>query len=128
AGIPVGARAVTLNVTATNPTAGGYLTVFPHGQSRPTASNLNFTAGQTIPNLVTVPVGADGKVDFYNFLGTTDVVADVFGYYTSGEHLGLSALNFDAKTVDASAGGAAVDVKWTVTDSDPAARQTVGSI
>ncbi|GAA0679944.1 hypothetical protein GCM10010193_37020 [Kitasatospora atroaurantiaca] len=127
-GIPAGARAVTLNVTATRPTAGGFLTVFPHGQSRPTASNLNFTAGQTVPNLVTVPVGADGKVDFFNFLGDTDVVADVFGYYISGEHLGLSALSFDAKTVDASAGGATVDVKWTVTDSDPAARQIAGSI
>ena len=32
----------------------------------PLASNLNFVAGQTIPNLVVAPVGADGKVDFYN--------------------------------------------------------------
>ncbi|WP_441250550.1 hypothetical protein [Kitasatospora sp. McL0602] len=82
-GIPdKGVTAVVLNVTATNATKGGYVTVYPHGQARPTASNLNFTAGQTIPNLVTVPV-IDGKVNLYNFLGTTDLVADISGYYTS---------------------------------------------
>ncbi|WP_441250881.1 hypothetical protein [Kitasatospora sp. McL0602] len=87
AGIPPrGATAVVLNVTATRPTAGGFLTVYPHGTSLPTTSNLNFTAGQTVPNLVTVPLGADGSVDIYNFAGSTDVVADVFGYYTSAPY------------------------------------------
>ncbi|MGW6984923.1 hypothetical protein ACWGE1_36640, partial [Streptomyces sp. NPDC054932] len=60
AGVPAaGVTAVVLNVTATNPTAGSYVTAHPHGSARPTASNLNFTAGQTVPNQVTVPVGAD---------------------------------------------------------------------
>ncbi|WP_104818063.1 hypothetical protein [Kitasatospora sp. MMS16-BH015] len=82
-GVPAsGVTAVVLNVTATNASRGGYLTVYPHGEQRPTASNLNFTAGQTVPNLVTVPVGADGKISFYNFLGTTDLVADLAGYYS----------------------------------------------
>ncbi|AUG79315.1 hypothetical protein CFP65_4578 [Kitasatospora sp. MMS16-BH015] len=80
---PKGATAVVLNVTATRPSTGGFLTVYPHGTALPTTSNLNFTTGQTVPNLVTVPLGADGSVDVYNFLGTTDVVADVFGYYQS---------------------------------------------
>ncbi|HEX4701757.1 MAG TPA: hypothetical protein VH352_06470, partial [Pseudonocardiaceae bacterium] len=78
-----GVTAVVLNVTATNPTQGSFLTVFPDGVTRPVASNLNFGAGQTIPNLVTVPVGSDGQVDFYNFHGSVDVVADLFGYFTS---------------------------------------------
>ncbi|MET9955278.1 hypothetical protein ABZ135_27545, partial [Streptomyces sp. NPDC006339] len=53
AGIPAtGVTAVVLNVTATGPTAGGFVSVYPDGAPRPTASNLNFTAGQTIPNLV----------------------------------------------------------------------------
>ncbi|WP_329381521.1 hypothetical protein OG625_17485 [Streptomyces sp. NBC_01351] len=77
------AKAVTLNVTATNPTAGSYVTAYPHGTTRPTASNLNFTAGQTVPNQVTVPVGADGTVDLYNFAGTVDLVADISGYYSA---------------------------------------------
>jgi hypothetical protein len=34
------------------------------GQARPGTSNPDFSKGETIPNLVVVPVGADGKVDF----------------------------------------------------------------
>ena len=49
----------------------------------PEASNLNFTAGETIPNLVIVPVGADGKVDFYNDAGSVNLVADLAGCYMS---------------------------------------------
>ena len=38
--------------------------------------------GQTIANLVTVPVGAGGAIDLFNLFGRTDLVADVVGYYT----------------------------------------------
>ncbi|MET9436170.1 hypothetical protein [Streptomyces sp. NPDC006551] len=83
AGIPVsGVTAVVLNVTATNATAGSFVSVYPDGTARTSASNLNFTAGQTIPNLVVVPV-VNGKVSFYNKAGTVDLLADVSGYYTS---------------------------------------------
>ena len=54
---PAGATAVTLNVTVTDPLFAGYLTVYPCGSEVPLASNLNFVAGQTVPNLVTVKVG-----------------------------------------------------------------------
>ena len=82
-GVPAsGVSAVVLNVTATQPTANGYLTVFPDGVTRPLASNLNFSAGQTVPNLVIAPVGADGDVDLYNgSLGTVQLIADVSGYF-----------------------------------------------
>ena len=85
-GVPsTGVSAVVLNVTATDPAAVGYLTAWPDGVSRPLASNLNFTAGQTVPNLVVAPVGADGKVDIYNGSGATvQVVADVSGWFSSG--------------------------------------------
>ncbi|GAA1501025.1 hypothetical protein GCM10009760_63490 [Kitasatospora kazusensis] len=81
-GVPQGATAVTLNVTATDPTADGFLTVYPSGQDRPTASNLNWSAGTTIANLVTVPV-VNGKVSFYagGRPGGVDVIADLVGYY-----------------------------------------------
>ena len=75
--------AVVMNVTATNTTANSYLTVWPKGAVRPTASNLNFVPGQVVPNLVQVPVSSDGKVSVYNFAGSADVVFDVAGYYTS---------------------------------------------
>jgi hypothetical protein len=71
---------VALNVTATNPTAASFLTVYPTGQTRPTASNLNFVKAQTIPNLVTARVGAGNKVTFYNNAGTVDILADLAGY------------------------------------------------
>ncbi|XEC32864.1 N-acetylmuramoyl-L-alanine amidase [Streptomyces fradiae] len=58
------------------------MAVFPDGTTRTSASNLNFTAGTTIPNLVVVPV-VNGKVSFYNKSGYVDLLADVAGYYVS---------------------------------------------
>jgi uncharacterized protein YkwD len=94
AGVPVDADAVVMNVTATGPSAGGWLTLFPAGQSLPTASNLNFAAGQSVANLVTVKLGTGGanagKVSITNTGGipsgggTVDVVGDVVGYYKAG--------------------------------------------
>jgi len=76
---------VVLNVTVTAPTSFGYVTVFGDGTTRPTASNLNFVAGQTVPNLVVAPVGVNGKVDLFNGSGgTIQLIADVAGYYLSG--------------------------------------------
>ncbi len=77
-----GVKAVVMNVTATGATAGSFVSVHPDGTARTSASNLNFTAGQTIPNLVVVPV-VNGKVAFYNKAGYVDLLADVAGYYTS---------------------------------------------
>jgi hypothetical protein len=83
AGVPTGVTAVVLNVTVTAPTGVGYLTVYPHGQTMPTASNLNWTAGETIANQVVVPV-IDGKVNFHNTSGgTVHVIADLVGYDTN---------------------------------------------
>ena len=48
----------------------------------PSTSNLNFTADQTIANLVVVRVGADGNVIVYNKAGSVHVIADVAGWYT----------------------------------------------
>ncbi|MFI8518412.1 FlgD immunoglobulin-like domain containing protein [Streptomyces sp. NPDC085481] len=82
-GVPAGdVTAVVLNVTATNPTSATYVSVYPYGTTRTSASNLNVVAGQTVPNLVVVPVKG-GKVTFYNHNGSVDLLADVAGYYTS---------------------------------------------
>ena len=80
-GVPASADAVVLNVTATGGSANSFLTVYPEGGSVPNASNLNFSAGETIPNLVTVKLGAGGKVSFANAVGAVDVVADLVGYF-----------------------------------------------
>jgi hypothetical protein len=82
-GVPAtGVTAVELNVTVTQPSASGVLTVYPDGQPRPLASNLNWFAFETRPNLVIVPV-TDGTVDFFNNSpGTVHIVADVAGYFS----------------------------------------------
>jgi PKD repeat protein len=82
-GVPAsGVTAVALNVTVTGPKSGGFITAFPDGTARPGTSNVNFVAGQTVANLVIVPVGADGKVDFTNSSpGASNLVADIVGYF-----------------------------------------------
>ncbi|MEP6753070.1 MAG: CAP domain-containing protein [Candidatus Dormiibacterota bacterium] len=82
-GVPAsGVSAVVLNVTATSPTAAGFLTVFPTGVARPNVSNLNFNPAETIPNRVMVGVGTGGKVSIFSPAGSTDVIADVNGWFT----------------------------------------------
>jgi len=49
--------ATVLNVSVTGPTAASYVTVWPAGSSQPLASNLNWVAGETVPNLVVVQGG-----------------------------------------------------------------------
>jgi hypothetical protein len=84
-GIPAKVSAVVFNLTVTQPRSLGFITAYASGAARPNASNLNFSAGQTVPNLVTVPVGADGKVTLFNSSsGSSQLIADVTGYYVTG--------------------------------------------
>jgi hypothetical protein len=81
-GVPAtGVSAVVLNVTAAGPTAGTFVTVWPTGETKPLASNLNIPTGDTRANLVIVKTGTDGKVSFFNDAGTVDLIADVAGWY-----------------------------------------------
>ncbi len=83
-GVPAsGVAAVVFNLTVVKPTTAGFLTAYPAGQARPTASSINFVRGWVGANLVTVPVGTGGKVAIYNPYGSTGVVADVVGFYRS---------------------------------------------
>ncbi|MCU1390608.1 MAG: hypothetical protein JWL72_3946 [Ilumatobacteraceae bacterium] len=88
-GVDPSADTVVLNVTVTEPTASGFVTVWPTGAPMPTASNLNFVPAQTVPNLVVAKLGAGGKVSLYNSAGSTQLVADVLGYFspTGGSRL-----------------------------------------
>lgn len=79
---PYGATAVTLNVTVTDTTSSGYVSVVPEGADGLGVSSLNFTRGQTLSNQVVSGPGS-GYVAFDLSAGTADLVADVLGYYTS---------------------------------------------
>jgi hypothetical protein len=90
-GIPsTGVSAVVMNVTATNTTAAGFFTAYPTGTTQPLASNLNWTAGVTVPNRVIVRIGTLGKVSFHNGLGSADLIVDVNGYFTAATLAGAS--------------------------------------
>ena len=80
-----GVSAVLLNVTAVGGTQTGYVTAYASTAGRPATSSLNWAKGQTVPNLVVVPVGTDGRINLYNGSGgTVHLLADVAGYYSSG--------------------------------------------
>lgn len=86
-----------VNATVTQTAGSGYLAVAPDPNTYlayqngtavqptpPTASTLNWTKGQTVPNLAQVSTGSTGIVDFWNLggpAGSTALVIDVFGYY-----------------------------------------------
>jgi len=81
-GVPAsGVGAVSLNVTAVGPSGAGFVTVFPCG-TRPLASNINYQAGQVVPNAVIAPVSAAGEVCFYS-LADTHLLADVNGWFAA---------------------------------------------
>jgi hypothetical protein len=79
--VPANATAVVLNVTAVNQSAASFFTVYPAGSPLPIASNLNWVAHVTVPNLVSVGLGSGGSVTIYNAYGFADAVVDLEGYY-----------------------------------------------
>ena len=82
AGVPAsGVDAVTMNVTVDQTEMPGFVTVWPCDQPKPNASNLNFGAGDAIPNLVSVKLAGDGTVCLSS-TATTHLLADVAGYTT----------------------------------------------
>ncbi len=83
-GVPEsGVRAVSLNVTAVDPDADGYLTVWACGSARPETSNVNYAAGAVEPNAVVVPVDETGEVCVSTY-AASHVLVDVMGWYSSG--------------------------------------------
>jgi hypothetical protein len=81
-GVDASADSVVLNVTVADTTASSFLTVYPKGSAKPTASSLNWTAGEVIPNAVTVKLGTSGDIDAFNPGGNVDVIIDVAGYFS----------------------------------------------
>ena len=83
-GIPAtGVLAVVMNATVTSATAGGWLAAWPAGAPQPNVSILNFVAGQTVSNLVTIGLGSDGQVSLTALQGQVDVILDVVGSYAT---------------------------------------------
>lgn len=96
-GLPGDLAAAVLNVTVTDPVAAGYVTVFPCGTKPPTASNLNYLPGQTVPNAVISALG-NAAVCLYS-KAPTHLIVDVSGWFTSGSYqpLGSPARLYDSR-------------------------------
>ncbi|MBL8226939.1 MAG: BACON domain-containing protein [Bryobacterales bacterium] len=79
-GVPVGAGAYALNITAVPSGPLSYLTAWPTGQPRPFVSTLNALAGGVVANAAIVPAGANGSVSLFA-TNPTHAVIDVTGYF-----------------------------------------------
>lgn len=101
-------EAVIMNVTATEPTASTFLTVYPNDAPRPVASNLNVVAGQTSANLVVARVPEDGIVNIYNLAGSVHILGDIVGVVTKEDSAGgaCAVQAFDGATA------APVSARW----------------
>lgn len=89
-GVPVGATAVALNVTAVDASVNGYVRVFPCSIPEPPTSNVNQVAGAARTNAVIVPIG-DGVLCVRSSAGV-DLVIDLDGWLTAGSNVGLQTV------------------------------------
>jgi Right handed beta helix region len=82
-GIPAGARAVSLNLTVTQPGSAGNLRLFAAGSPAPLVSALNYGTGQTRANNAIAPLSGDGRltVRAVQSVGGVHVILDVSGYF-----------------------------------------------
>ena len=88
-GVPVGAKAASVNITAVSPTSRGHLRVFPSGTTLPTISTINYQGGEpALANGAIVPLSTNANdLSVYTFFqsgsGTTHFVMDVTGYFAA---------------------------------------------
>jgi len=82
AGVPAGASAAVVNVTAVGPLGPGYVTLFPCDEERPLASTLNYAVGGVIANQAFIKLDSSGNVCAFT-LSETDLIVDVTGYLPS---------------------------------------------
>jgi uncharacterized protein YvpB len=79
-GISSIANAIVANLTSTDATESSYFSLVPE-QTTPTTSDANFSANQTVPNLVITALSSEGETNIYNDRGTADAIVDVFGFF-----------------------------------------------
>jgi len=81
-GVPATATAVIVNLTVTQPTGSGYLSVHAGGTAAPDTSNINFTIGQSKARLAIVPLDALGRLRVSAGGSSAEhFIIDVQGYF-----------------------------------------------
>ncbi len=116
AGVPSGATAVLVSLTADGASGSGYLTAWQCGGTRPTVSNVNYQSKLPSGNGAIIPLSPDGSICIYSLL-RTNVIVDVFGYVgSSGQRLNISTPTrvFDSRSsIGLVSGGQTVPVQVT---------------
>ncbi len=79
-GIPEGAVAAAVVITATPVASPGFVTVHPSGAERPLASTLNTRTDRVVANSTIVQLGSDGALAFYRHT-PGDLIIDVTGVF-----------------------------------------------
>ena len=128
-GVPVGTDAVSLNVTATNTSAGafGHIKIWPQGSAEPNVSTLNYPGpGATVANAAIVPLSISGGLSVKSGNAGADVILDVNGYFTDLYPPGVTFSAVSGTVVPAiqgvntSGAGGAVGVEGTIGPSNSA--------
>jgi hypothetical protein len=87
---PADVLAVVVNITVTEPNAGGWLNAYGSGAPAGIASIVNFSAQQTVPNLSIVRPGDNGRLTVKLFTqnpsASAHVVVDVFGWFSTSSN------------------------------------------
>jgi hypothetical protein len=113
--------ALAINFVVVAPSAAGYITAFPYLGTRPTASTVNYTAGEVVANSAIVKVSQSSAtwMSVYS-LATTHLVADVTGYYSKPVATALECIEMTATSsllagLTATAGTAVCPAGYTLT-------------
>jgi hypothetical protein len=94
-------------VTVVDPRGPGYATVYPCGDSVPTASNLNYTKGRTVATAAVVPL-RDGHVCVYTNT-TADIIVDAGGTIAAAGDGSFTGLPQPVRLVDTRADHPTID-------------------
>jgi hypothetical protein len=79
--VPVGAAAISINLTSDAAAGPGFVTVYPADGTFPLSSNLNYVAATPVANAALVKLSTTGTLNaFVNV--ATHVIVDVNGYFT----------------------------------------------
>jgi acid phosphatase type 7 len=105
AAVPKGAKAAALTFTVTDPVAPGFLTVWPCGTPKPTASLSNFASGQIVAATTMIGLGPEGNV--CAALSTRgNLIVDLAGHQPADStYVGVSP----ARLLDTRTAGATLD-------------------
>lgn len=86
-GVPAGAAAVSLSITATAETAPGFLVVYPGNSRKPGGRSVSFSEGVDVTGTATTGIAPTATSEFrINASAPTQVMVDVTGYYTTQIH------------------------------------------